>query len=70
EELVQDISPKLHRIIRTNYDKYGYDLCKKITTVRRANAIYIMMKPLEWVFLGSLYLCCINPEEKIRKQYR
>ncbi|MFM9403412.1 DUF6688 family protein [Myroides odoratimimus] len=69
EELVQDISPRLHRIIRMNYDKYGYDLCKKITSARRANAIYILMKPLEWLFLVCLYLCCTNPEGKIKRQY-
>lgn len=69
EELIQDISPKLHNIIRINYDKYGYDLCKKITTARRANVIYILMKPLEWMFLFCLYLGCTHPEQKIRKQY-
>lgn len=69
EELVQDLSPRLHKIIRKNYDKYGYDLCKHITTANRANLIYILMKPLEWVFLISLYLFCVNPEEKIKRQY-
>lgn len=69
EELVQDLSPRLHKIIRTNYDKYGYNLCKHITTAHRANLIYILMKPLEWIFLVSLYLFCVNPEEKIRRQY-
>ena len=30
EELIADLSPTLHRFIRKNYDRYGYDLSKKI----------------------------------------
>lgn len=69
EELVQELSPRAHRVIRVNYDKYGYDLCRHITTAQRANLIYILMKPLEWFFLVSLYLTFIKPEDKIRKHY-
>lgn len=70
EELIQDFSPKAHHIIRTIYDKYGYDLCKHITTAKRANLIYILMKPFEWLFLVFLYLFCLKPEQKITKQYK
>jgi hypothetical protein len=69
EEMIQDISPTLHRGIRNLYDKYGYNLSKKINTPFRSNLTYILMKPLEWVFLLSLYLLCKNPEKKINKQY-
>jgi len=69
EEMIQDISPKFHHTIRTIYDKYGYNLSKKINTPFRSNLTYILMKPLEWVFLLSLYLLCKNPEKKINKQY-
>lgn len=69
EEMIQDISPRLHRFIRTNYDRYGYNLSQKINTVSGANITYRLMKPLEWLFLLALYLCCTDPEQKIRRQY-
>ncbi|OXA87299.1 DUF6688 domain-containing protein [Flavobacterium hercynium] len=69
EEMIQDFSPKLHRFIRRNYDKYGYNLSKKINTERSSNFTYWAMKPLEWLFLVSLYLFCEKPEIKINKQY-
>ena len=70
EELVGDISPPAHRIIRKAYDKWGYNLSRKINTEKRSNAVYMLMKPLEWVFLLCLYLGCTKPEEKIRRQYQ
>lgn len=69
EELVQDISPRLHKVIRNIYDKYGYPLSQKITTTQSSNLVYRLMKPLEYLFLAVLYLCCSKPEEKINKQY-
>ncbi len=69
EELLSDFAPNLHRFIRYNYDKYGYDLSKKINNTRASNITYILMKPLEWVFLICLYLCVVEPEKKIKKQY-
>lgn len=70
EEMIQDFSPKLHYFIRTNYDKYGYNLSKKINTRQMSNLTYLVMKPLEWLFLLCLYLFCEKPEEKINKQYQ
>lgn len=69
EELIQELSPVLHKIIRAFYDKYGYPLSKKITTAKGSNLVYRLMKPLEYFFLIILYLCALNPEEKIAKQY-
>ena len=69
EEMVQDFSPKLHRIIRQNYDKYGYNISTKINTPHSSNITYMIMKPLEWLFLICLYLFCNNPEQKINSQY-
>jgi hypothetical protein len=69
EEMVQDFSPKLHSVIRKAYDKYGYNISKKINTIRLSNITYILMKPLEWFFLICLYLFCVKPEEKINRQY-
>lgn len=69
EEMVQDFSPRLHGIIRRNYDLYGYNLSKKITNERMSNLTYVLMKPLEWFFLICLYLFCQKPEQRIGTQY-
>lgn len=69
EELIQENAPRLHKVIRGFYDKYGYPLSRKITTAKASNAVYILMKPLEYFFLMMLYLCSAKPEEKINKQY-
>jgi hypothetical protein len=47
EELIQDKSPGLHRIIRSLYDRYGYPLSTKITSSKHSNLTYWLMKPLE-----------------------
>ncbi|HWW41949.1 DUF6688 domain-containing protein [Pedobacter sp.] len=69
EEMVQDFSPGLHRIIRRNYDTYGYNLSKKINNERMSNLTYFLMKPLEWFFLICLYLFSEKPEQRINRQY-
>lgn len=69
EELIQDMSPGCHQFIRRNYDKYGFNLSLKINTERASNITYLLMRPLEWFFLVVLYLFCIQPEVKIKKQY-
>lgn len=69
EEMIQGFSPKMHHLIRTNYDNYGYNLSKKINSEIGANITYIVMKPLEWFFLICLYSFCNTPEKKINKQY-
>jgi len=69
EEMIRDISPKLHSVIRTLYDTYGYNLSRRITTVQLSNLTYILMKPLEWFFLICLYLFCTEPEKRINRQY-
>ncbi|MGE9313436.1 DUF6688 family protein [Niabella sp. CJ426] len=70
EEWIQDIMPALHQFIRQLYDKYGYNLSRKINSVKASNITYAIMKPLEWVFLLVLYLFCAHPEARIQKQYR
>lgn len=69
EFMIQEISPKAHQVIRTCYDKYGLNLSKKINTEYLSNLTYVLMKPLEWVFLISLYIFYVNPENVIRNQY-
>ncbi len=69
EELVYERYPRLHYIIRTNYDKYGYALAKQVHKPWVANLVYYLMKPLEWSFLLCLYFFVEQPEAKIKKQY-
>ena len=69
ESLLEDYLPKFHKVIRRNYDKYGLDLSRKINTPRLSNLTYILMKPLEWLFLVCLYLFDVNPEKRISIQY-
>ena len=69
EQVISERCPKLHGIIRYMYDKYGYPLSRHINTPFSADVTYILMKPLELVFLAVLYLTTVNPETKISKQY-
>lgn len=69
EDILHQKYPVFHKFIRENYDKYGYPLSKKINTKFWSNFTYIMMKPLEWIFLFTLYLMTNNPEKLIKKQY-
>ncbi|MDE6733531.1 MAG: hypothetical protein K2J77_11730 [Oscillospiraceae bacterium] len=69
EDFIHEKLPKFHKLIRGAYDKYGYPISKHITTPRRADAVYILMKPLEWVFLIFLYMFDTKPEQRISRQY-
>ena len=69
EQLIEDKAPRFHKWVRHVYDKYGYPLSKHITTKLRADLVYIAMKPLEWIFLLTLYLLDRDPESRIAVQY-
>lgn len=69
EELIEEKFPRFHRCIRGGYDRYGFPLAKMINTPTCSNLTYLLMKPLEYIFLVVLYLFCIHPEEKINRQY-
>ena len=69
ENILEQYTPKLHKIIRNFYDKYGYPLSKHINTKLSADIVYILMKPLEWIFLFVLYTADKNPEDRINIQY-
>ncbi len=70
EDIIMKKYPKLHTVIRRNYDKYGYPLSKDINTKRKSNITYILMKPLEWIFLVFIYLNADKPEKLIEEQYK
>jgi hypothetical protein len=69
EELIQEKTPRFHKKVREFYDTHGYPLSRKITTQTRADFIYIIMKPLEWIFLIVLYAFDLRPEQRISRQY-
>ena len=69
EDLIKEKTPRFHHFVRYIYDKYGYPLSKHINTAWKADIIYILMKPLEWIFLIVLYLFDKKPENRINLQY-
>lgn len=69
EQIISDRLPRTHQMIRSFYDHYGFDLAKRIKTRWAADLVWILMKPLEWVFLTVIYLCVRHPEDLIAMQY-
>lgn len=69
EQLLEERIPRVHRIIRVFYDKYGYPIAKHIRSPYTADVVWILMKPLEWFFLIVLYLFDTKPENRIAVQY-
>lgn len=69
EQILEEKTPRFHRHIRQFYDTYGFPIARLIHSPYLADAIYILMKPLEWLFLIVLYLTDINPENRIALQY-
>lgn len=69
EDLIKEKTPRFHHFVRYIYDKYGYPLSKHINTAWKADITYILMKPLEWIFLIVLYLFDKKPENRINLQY-
>ena len=72
EELVQEKLPKSHELIRTQYNRVG-DFIHKYYDVFNikiiSDVVYILMKPLEWIFLLALYMFDKKPENRIAVQY-
>ena len=51
------------------YDTYGYPISRHIRTPLAADIVYLIMKPLEWLFVAVLYLFDEKPENRIVLQY-
>lgn len=69
EDLIMEKAPRLHKIIRGIYDRTGLPISKYINTRSRSNAVYLLMKPLEWLFVIILYSLDRKPENRIALQY-
>lgn len=69
EQILEERTPKFHRAVRHFYDTYGFPVSRLIRTKGAADVVYILMKPLEWIFLCIIYLCDTKPENRIAVQY-
>lgn len=69
EQVLEERLPWLHRPVRRFYDRYGFPVARLIQSESAADAVYYMMKPLEWIFLAVLYLTDAKPENRIAVQY-
>ena len=47
----------------------GSPLARHIKAPLAADMVYVLMKPLEWMFLSVIYLCDARPENRISLQY-
>ena len=69
EQVLEERTPRFHRMVRHFYDTYGFPVAKLIRSKYIADVIYFLMKPLEWLFLIVLYLVDVHPENRIAVQY-
>ncbi len=69
EDLLMERTPRMHRRLRRFYDTYGFPLSRLIRTKKAADFVWLLMKPLEWMFLLVLYLFDATPENRIAVQY-
>lgn len=69
EQLIMEKTPRFHKAVRTFYDTYGYPISRHINHAWAADVVYLIMKPLEWIFLLVLYLFDEKPEDRICSQY-
>lgn len=69
EQVISESLPRLHKAIRRLYDRYGFDLAKRVKSKWAADLVWVLMKPLEWFFLLVIYLFVPHPEDLIAMQY-
>lgn len=69
EQILEEKTPRFHKLVRGLYDRYGFPVARLIKSKWIADIIYIMMKPLEWIFLLVIYMSDVHPENRIATQY-
>ncbi len=69
EQILEERMPRFHGVVRHFYDTYGLPVAKLIRSPFAADAVYVLMKPLEWIFLIVIYFCDTKPENRIAMQY-
>ena len=69
EQILEEKTPRFHKLVRGVYDRYGFPVARLIKSKWIADIIYILMKPLEWIFLAIIYMSDVHPENRIATQY-
>lgn len=69
EQILEEKTPRFHKLVRGIYDRYGFPVARLIKSKWIADIIYILMKPLEWIFLMVIYMIDVHPENRIATQY-
>lgn len=72
EELLEEKCPKLHRVLRNNYNRVGEVIHRHYHVFHNkfvSDFVYLLMKPLELLFLMALYIFDMKPENRIASQY-
>ncbi|HEY8970387.1 MAG TPA: DUF6688 family protein, partial [Puia sp.] len=72
EEWLEQHVAWLHRPVRRLYNHVGSYLHQHYGVFDRkwvSDAVYLLMKPLEWLFLVTLYVVDRHPENRIAQQY-
>lgn len=69
EQILEEKTPRFHKLVRGVYDRYGFPVARLIKSKWIADIIYILMKPLEWIFLMVIYMSDVHPENRIATQY-
>jgi hypothetical protein len=72
EEWLQENFPAAHKIVRQHYNKVGNAIHKHYGIFNNklvSDIVYIAMKPLEIIFLLTLYTFDNKPENRIAMQY-
>ena len=69
EQILEEKTPRFHKLVREIYDRYGFPVARLIKSKWIADIIYILMKPLEWIFLMVIYMSDVHPENRIATQY-
>ena len=69
EELLQEKTPHLRKLLRCVYDAIGCPIAKHIRSPFAADIAYLIIKPFEWFMVLVLYLVETKPENRISKQY-
>lgn len=71
EDLLHTRWPRFGRLARGTYDALGYPVSRHLKSRWVADAVYLAMKPAEWVFyLALLLLDPGDPEARLGRMYR
>lgn len=71
EDLLRERWPRLQRVSRAIYDRLAWPLSRYLRRRTLADAVYLLMKPAEWLFYLALLLLDPHPPElRIDQMYR